>query len=61
MKSKIIALTVATLLFSLPAAADMQTAIQALGTVDVPSTASGGGTLALGAATVAERLLGGLS
>ena len=43
------------------AAADMQTAIQALGTVDVPDTTSSGGTFALAAATVAERTLAALS
>ena len=39
------------------AAADMQTAIQALGTVDVPDTTASGGTFALAAATVTERTL----
>jgi hypothetical protein len=43
------------------AEADMQTAIQALGTVDVPDTTDTGTTFNLAAATVAERTLDGFA
>ena len=43
------------------AAADMQTAIQALGTVNVPDGSVSGGTFDLSAATVTERSLAGFA